>query len=285
MKFQIINVGVLNYRSVNEFLSYATEYCHYPHDMVVTFHGWNDAQASWWDRARPNLAEAGFSPVNALNLGRWSAKATQSFRTQNDRSLLRLFLGLAWQILTGTTLAILARFVIYETTNWHRQRLSPRTSSSENSALDLPEAAVPPSSEAHPGVVDAYARRLVANDLHTGAVAASEGVKFVSILQPTMLTKTTLVGTEMDRMPSPEHVAQYGAFIKCALECYCDPEGRFHRSNFSFFDWSRLLDDSSELLYCDMVHYSDKGIAILAQRLAEVILAVSEVNPDSRTVG
>ncbi len=43
VKFQVVNLSVHTYRSNNELISHASEFSHYPHDMAIAFHGYNDA--------------------------------------------------------------------------------------------------------------------------------------------------------------------------------------------------------------------------------------------------
>ena len=268
-RFQVINLGVHAYRSFHELIYYATEWSHYPHDLVVAIHGYNDAVLSRLDGPTRLWSDTSYTPANVLNLVDWSEEVMRLVRFQQRCSTVRVVAGLAKEILLGSTAAILARFTYREVRH----------------SIDSDAGTIEPKEDvSHPGQtltpemreqIDAFARRLVANDLRLAAAAAAEGRRFISIVQPMLVTK---------RHPTPEeapyirHAEHYRAFQGAARACYRNRTADFSALDAETLDWSDLLDDSRERLFSDIIHYSDLGIRVIAERLADVIRAAADEN-------
>ncbi len=268
-RYEVVNLGVHAYRSINEFAAYATEFSHYPHDLVIAFHGYTDAVLARLDAPSRTWSDAGYSPVNVLNLISWNEDAIRQMRWLNGRPPARLIASLIVQSLRAASIPILARFAASEAVRWRRRR-------KEGSSLAVVEDAVPAPGERTLAQLRAYADRLVANDLRISAIAAVEGVPFVSILQPILITKRTPTEQERAYLPDPSHTAQYRAFYEAARERYADRHDAFATFGAASVDWSGLLDDRTGQAYSDVVHYSDTGIREIAKRLADLIRSVAE---------
>ncbi len=255
VKFQVINLSVHAYRSNNELISYASEFSHYPHDMVIAFHGYNDAVLARLDATSRVWSGASYSPANVLNLISWNEEVMSKVRHQESASLLGLALRLVPQVLSGSSLAILARFAISLLTSGQHGGADSSASLGEDEVQRI----------------EVYAERLTANDLRLAAIAVAEGKSFVSILQPILATKRRPTEEERKFLPEPSQEAHYRRFMAAAREAYSKRAADFERLGARFLDWSSILDDSPERLYSDIIHYSDAGIEIIAGKLAKVI--------------
>ena len=285
MTFQIINFGVHGYASAQEFLYYGLELVHFPHDMVISFHGYNDANLALYHNVSIDGASPGHWSINRPNLHNRTFEVTSRVRSQEQSSILRFAASLLQQVLGGLTTALLVSFCIHSIKSVIRgyQMRAKEIQKAKDESLTF-ESAVNNSvsemvqthklSQEMLTRIDEYAERMVTNDLHLGSIAASEGQVFLSILQPILVSKHILTEEERFSMPSGATAAAYLAFTESARRNFRDRSDDVTALGGHFIDFSSLLDSSEKRLYSDIIHYSDEGIDFICNSLSEIVSGI-----------
>ena len=285
MTFQIINAGVHGYASAQEFLYYGLELVHLPHDMVISFHGYNDANLALYHHVSIEGDSPGHWSINRPNLQNRIFEVTSRVRSQEQSSILRLAVSLFRQVLGGLTTVLLVSYCMHSLKNitrgYHmREREIQKAkdtrwtfeSTVNNSVSEMVQTHKP--SQEMLTRIDEYAERMVTNDLHLGSIAASKGKVFLSILQPILVSKHTLTEEERVSVPSGDKAAVYRAFIESTRRYFRDHSHDARVLGGHFIDFSPLLDSSEKRLYSDVIHYSDEGIDFICNHLSEIVSGI-----------
>lgn len=98
------------------------------------------------------------------------------------------------------------------------------------------------------------------------------GAKCLTILQPMLVTRRRLTARERAALPPARLTEGYRRFQEAARQSQRQAEP-LDPIQIRWVDWTHLLDESSEEMYSDVVHYTDRGIEAIARQMAKDIAA------------
>jgi lysophospholipase L1-like esterase len=248
---EVINAGVLAYRSADEFLYIAGELLDYEPDLIIVYDGWNDLE---WNHAV--LREHPTTP-NALKGSYHYEAARRLNQTSHVVGALATLVGVARQtLLLGLdqiAAVHLAHRAAVRTVEW----------------IGVARGAQPPDMSYNPRSVAMYRRNL----MNIIAVTRIHGVRVAVFLQPLMGVDGKVLSPEEQRSQqtlSPADLERRRRYYADARTMVAELSARFAApGQVCIDDLSQTFEGNSTPLYAGTGHLLPAGNELIADQIAK----------------
>ncbi|HVS08279.1 MAG TPA: hypothetical protein VMS76_00300 [Planctomycetota bacterium] len=180
--------------------------------------------------------------------------------------------------------ALLGRWTL-----WRLRRMRARWAEAQLSYMDLFDSEVgdepwrgPPFDESLDGALGQVAWAWKESSLAMRAQCAERGIDYVHVLQPTLHDQGSKPVTE-EELRTGGVLESWSEGVRSGYPLLRKVGEELREEGVDFLDLSRAFSGVEESLYYDGCHFGDRGNEILAERIAEGVLAALEREAAGRT--